>query len=83
MTYNLKIYIAFATGYRNTSSRLKGIENAKNNSTGTFNDWKERNYKTKPAEDNGKATLQLRSDIYEKKIFLLVNDLKIHIIPRK
>ncbi|WP_296385647.1 hypothetical protein [Winogradskyella sp.] len=71
MTYNLKLYSAFATIYGNVSFKLKGFTNAKNVIlSGTFNRWDENGFIMKPTENGWQVTLQLRPDIYEYKFIV-------------
>ncbi len=71
MTYNLKLYSAFATDYGNINFKLKGFKNAKKVIlSGTFNRWDETGFKMKPTEDGWRVTLQLRPDIYEYKFIV-------------
>jgi len=71
MTYNLKLYSAFATDYGNINFKLKGFKDAKKVIlSGTFNRWDETGFKMKPTEDGWKVTLQLRPDIYEYKFII-------------
>lgn len=71
MTYNLKLYSAFATDHGNVSFKLKGFKDAKKVIlSGSFNRWDETGFKMKPSEDGWNVTLQLRPDIYEYKFIV-------------
>lgn len=71
MTYNLKLYSAFASDYGNVTFKLKGYKDAeKVVLSGTFNRWDETNFKMKPTEDGWEVTLQLRPDIYKYKFII-------------
>ncbi|WP_431107281.1 hypothetical protein [Winogradskyella poriferorum] len=71
MTYNLKLYSAFATDYGNVTFKLKGYKGAKQVIlSGTFNRWDETGFKMKPTDDGWEVTLQLKPDIYQYKFIV-------------
>ena len=71
MTYNLKLYSAFATEYGNVSFKLKGYEDAESVVlSGTFNRWDESGFVMNRTKDGWKITLQLRPDVYEYKFII-------------
>lgn len=75
MTYNLKLYSAFATDYGNVTFKLKGYKDAEVVMlSGTFNRWDETGFKMKPTDFGWEVTLQLKPDIYQYK-FIIDKDL--------
>jgi type 1 glutamine amidotransferase len=71
MTYNLKLYTAFATDYGNITFKLDGHHDAKSVIlSGTFNRWDETGFKMKKTEKGWRVTLQLRPDVYEYKFIV-------------
>ncbi|WP_179346532.1 glycogen-binding domain-containing protein [Winogradskyella ursingii] len=71
MTYNLKLYSAFATEYGNVRFRLNGHKDAeKVILSGTFNRWDESGFKMKRTEDGWEVTLQLQPDVYQYKFIV-------------
>jgi hypothetical protein len=71
MTYNLKLYSAFATDYGNVTFTLKGYKNAETVIlSGSFNRWDESGFVMKPTNEGWEITLQLKPDIYQYKFII-------------
>ena len=75
MTYNLKMYSAFATDYGNVTFKLKGYKDAESVIlSGSFNRWDESGFVMNPTEEGWEITLQLGPNRYQYK-FIIDNDL--------